>query len=47
MGLPLPDIEKFMPLWVCFGLVLGGIVAITAVLIVLSTSSRRTNHDSN
>jgi hypothetical protein len=41
MGFPLPDIEKFMPLWVCFGLVAGGLVAILSLLIVLATTARR------
>ena len=41
MGIPLPEIEKFMPLWVCFGLVGGGLVALVSLLIVLATTARR------
>jgi len=41
----LPEIEKFMPLWVFFGLILGGIAAFAAVLIVLATTSRRRDPD--
>jgi hypothetical protein len=37
----LPEIQKFMPLWVCFGLVLAFLAGFAAILIVLATSSRR------
>ena len=32
----MPDIEKFIPLWMCFSLVGGGLVAFLALLIVPS-----------
>ena len=41
MGFPLPDIEKFIPLWACFALVGGGLAALMALLIVLATTARR------
>jgi hypothetical protein len=41
MGFPLPDIKKFMPLWVCFGLVGGELVSFLSLLIVLATTARR------
>ena len=42
--IPLPDIEKFMPAWVCFGSMLFGFVAFITLLIVLATS-RRSNSE--
>ena len=41
MGFPLPEIEKFMPLWVCAALVGGGVAAFLSLLIVLATTARR------
>jgi len=40
----LPEIEKFMPVWVCFGSMLFGFVAFITLLIVLATS-RRSNSE--
>jgi len=41
----LPHIEKFMPLWSCFALVLAAIAAFVALLIVLVASSGRREED--
>ena len=37
----MPDIEKFIPLWMCFSLVGGGLVAFLSLLIVLATTARK------
>jgi len=37
----LPHIEKFMPVWVCSGLVLASVVAFGALLFVLAAASRQ------
>ena len=42
----LPRIEKFFPVWVCCGLVLGARAAVVALLIVLVASSRRRDDES-
>jgi len=41
----LPHIDKFMPFWMCFGLVLAAIGALVAVLIVVATTSRRRDQE--
>ena len=39
--MPLPEIEKFMPLWVCFGLLGLGLAAFFTLLVVVATAARR------
>lgn len=40
-----PHIEKFMPLWVCFGLTFAVVAAFLALLIVLASTARRQESD--
>ena len=37
----LPEIEKFMPMWACLGLILAFLAGFAAILIVLATSRRQ------
>jgi hypothetical protein len=37
----LPEIQKFMPVWVCFGLCGLGLAAFLTLLVVVATTSRR------
>ena len=37
----LPEIQKFMPLPVCFGLLILGLAAFMTLLIVVATTTRR------
>ena len=39
--MPLPEIQKFMPLWVCFGLLGLGLAAFLTLLVVVATTARR------
>lgn len=41
MNFELPEIQKFMPLWACFALVLAAVASFVALLVVLVASSRR------
>jgi len=43
----LPHIDKFVPLWMCFGLVLAAIGAVVAILIVVTTTSRRQDEEAD
>jgi hypothetical protein len=45
VGIPMPEIEKFMPVWACFTLVGFGLAAFLALLIVFATTNRRRNED--
>ncbi|MCI0358095.1 MAG: hypothetical protein L0211_06415 [Planctomycetaceae bacterium] len=40
MQFALPHIDKFIPMWACFGAVLVVIAAFVAVLVVVATSRR-------
>jgi hypothetical protein len=44
-SMPLPEIEKFMPLWVFFAITALAISAFIAIAIVLVITSRRRNED--
>jgi len=46
MAFEWPEIQKFMPLWVCFTLVLGAVAAFIALLIVLTAASRKREDES-
>jgi hypothetical protein len=37
----LPEVQKFMPWWVCFGLLSLGLAAFMTLLIVVATTTRR------
>ena len=45
MNFELPEIQKFMPLWACFALVLAAIAAFVALLVVLVAGSRHREDD--
>jgi hypothetical protein len=45
MGRRFPHIDKFMPLWMCFGLALAAIGALVAILMVVATTSRRRDEE--
>lgn len=41
----LPEIQKFMPWWVCFGLLGLGLAAFMTLLVVVATTTRRRAED--
>jgi hypothetical protein len=43
----LPEIQKFMPPWVCFGLLGLGLAAFLTLLVVVATTARRRDDDAN
>jgi len=47
LHMELPEIHKFMPMWVCFGVLGLGLAAFLTLLVVVATTARRRDDEPN